>query len=213
MHTFWKNSKGNIKDSRSVYCLALFCGSNLSGQVLLEWVLEGTGKNTESEVTGKFPFKTEVKVFKTLERGLVTTCSKTLMWASRWWCTGSYWQCFRLCGFEKFQSKRSGEVIQMNVVLDWRNWEDAWEGKTDMLDQEGAAHQGTANFSWAPSRFCIGVTCLLTESHTATALRNVKYIQYLTKGQDPRWQFQIAPPLFVWRWCICSSQSGKRYIN
>lgn len=70
-------------------------------------------------------------------------------------------------------------------------------GRLIRRTKRGAAHQGTANLSRAPSRFCTGVPCLLTASHTTTALRNVEYIQYLTKGQDPQWQFRIAPPLFV----------------
>lgn len=46
------------------YCPPLFCGSSLRGQVLLEWVLQGTRQDTEPEATGKFPFEAEFKSSK-----------------------------------------------------------------------------------------------------------------------------------------------------
>ena len=50
------------------YCPTLFCGSSLWGQVQLGWVLERTKQDTEPEATGKFTFKRDINVLKTMER-------------------------------------------------------------------------------------------------------------------------------------------------
>lgn len=54
---------GNIYQGwyKCFYHPTLFCGSSMTGQVLLEEILGRTRQNTEPEATGKIPFRGEVE--------------------------------------------------------------------------------------------------------------------------------------------------------